>query len=129
MSMTNTIYKMYTTEDRFIKALELAERTKKDMFCSLNRQILYGLSLLVTGYTAYLINLLPVSLLLTIVNIIIIIAYNSERRYYVYKKSDLKELITGLEETLVTEEFELSVLTMSMLRERINLLIKPVFFY
>lgn len=127
--MTNTIYKMYTTEDRFIKALELAERTKKDMFCSLNRQILYGLSLLVTGYTAYLINLLPVSLLLTIVNIIIIIAYNSERRYYVYKKSDLKELITGLEETLVTEEFELSVLTMSMLRERINLLIKPVFFY
>ncbi len=119
---------MYTTEDRFIKALELAERTKKDMFCSLNRQILYGLSLLVTGYTAYLINLLPVSLLLTIVNIIIIIAYNSERRYYVYKKSDLKELITGLEETLVTEEFELSVLTMSMLRERINLLIKPVFF-
>lgn len=127
--MTNTIYKMYTTEDRFIKALELAERTKKDMFCSLNRQILYGLSLLVTGYTAYLINLLPVSLLLTTVNIIIIIAYNSERRYYVYKKSDLKELITGLEETLVTEEFELSVLTMSMLRERINLLIKPVFFY
>ena len=127
--MTNTIYKMYTTEDRFIKALELAERTKKDMFCSLNRQILYGLSLLVTGYTAYLINLLPVSLLLTIVNIIIIIAYNSERRYYVYKKSDLKGLITGLEETLVTEEFELSVLTMSMLRERINLLSKPVFFY
>ena len=120
---------MYTTEDRFIKTLELAERTKKDMFCSLNRQILYGLSLLVTGYTAYLINLLPVSLLLTIVNIIIIIAYNSERRYYVYKKSDLKGLITGLEETLVTEEFELSVLTMSMLRERINLLIKPVFFY
>ena len=120
---------MYTTEDRFIKALELAERTKKDMFCSLNRQILYGLSLLVTGYTAYLINLLPVSLLLTTVNIIIIIAYNSERRYYVYKKSDLKELITRLEETLVTEEFELSVLTMSMLRERINLLIKPVFFY
>ena len=127
--MTNTIYKMYTTEDRFIKALELAERAKKDMFCSLNRQILYGLSLLVTGYTAYLINLLPVSLLLTIVNIIIIIAYNSERRYYVYKKSDLKGLITGLEKTLVTEEFELSVLTMSMLRERINLLIKPVFFY
>ena len=127
--MTNTIYKMYTTEDRFIKALELAERAKKDMFCSLNKQILYGLSLLVTGYTAYLINLLPVSLLLTIVNIIIIIAYNSERRYYVYKKSDLKGLITGLEKTLVTEEFELSVLTMSMLRERINLLIKPVFFY
>lgn len=120
---------MNKTEDNFIKAIILAEKTKKDMFYSMNRQILYWVSLLITGYTAYTVNLLPVSLLITIVNIMIILAYNVERKYYVYSKSELLGLITGLEETLLKEEFDISSLTMPMLRERLNLLSKPIFFY